>query len=219
MAQNYGTMTREAIPSSSSAVTVRPGSSLSRSSSSASTHISASGPYNKDAASYSKETGRKGFPHNINQEHHLFADEERHSTDESPLLNHGPHHNQDIGHGNQTINLANTILGTGMLAMPSALAAVGLLLGSFMIVFSALASSLGLYFLTRSASKTHGRSASFFACSKLTYPSAAVWFDLAIAIKCFGVGISYLIIIGDLMPEVVRSLSMMAFAAAGADGS
>ncbi|KAG0333917.1 hypothetical protein BG004_000637 [Podila humilis] len=106
-----------------------------------------------------------------------------------------------------------------MLAMPGALATVGLLLGSFMIVFSACASSLGLYFLTRSASKTQGRAASFFACSKLTYPSAAVWFDLAIAIKCFGVGISYLIIIGDLMPGVVRSLSMVALATAGQDGS
>ncbi|KAF9428564.1 hypothetical protein BGZ94_001909 [Podila epigama] len=155
-------------------------------------------------------------------------DPERNSSDASPLLNTG-HHEPDIGHGTEvgpsasfwscTINLANTILGTGMLAMPGALATVGLMLGSFMIVFSAFASSLGLYFLTRSASKTQGRSASFFACSKLTYPSAAVWFDLAIAIKCFGVGISYLIIIGDLMPGVVRSLSMAALIAAGDDGS
>ncbi|ORY90048.1 transmembrane amino acid transporter protein-domain-containing protein [Lobosporangium transversale] len=118
-----------------------------------------------------------------------------------------------------TINLANTILGTGMLAMPGALAAVGMILGSFMIVFSAFASGLGLYFLTRSASRTEGRSASFFACSKLTYPWAAVIFDFAIAIKCFGVGISYLIIIGDLMPEVVKSMSTLAFVAAGGDGS
>ncbi|KAF8925730.1 hypothetical protein BGZ58_000522 [Dissophora ornata] len=156
-------------------------------------------------------------------------DHGRHSSDQSPLLNHGPHHNDDLGHGNEvgpsagfwscSINLANTILGTGMLAMPGALATVGLLLGSFMIVFSALASGLGLYFLSRSASKTEGRSASFFACSKLTYPWAAVIFDFAIAIKCFGVGISYLIIIGDLMPGVVRSLSAMAFMAAGGDGA
>ncbi|KAF9359026.1 hypothetical protein BGX26_000353 [Mortierella sp. AD094] len=156
-------------------------------------------------------------------------DPERNSSDESPLLNHGPHHNDDLGHGNEvgpsagfwscTINLSNTILGTGMLAMPGALAAVGLLLGSLMIVFSACASGLGLYFLSRSASRTEGRHASFFACSKLTYPWAAVIFDFAIAIKCFGVGISYLIIIGDLMPGVVRSLSEAAFIAAGGDGS
>lgn len=87
-----------------------------------------------------------------------------------------------------------------------------------MIIFSAGASALGLYFLTRSASRTEGRSASFFACSKLTYPWAAVLFDLAIAIKCFGVGISYLIIIGDLMPGVVKSLSEMAFSAVGGNG-
>lgn len=38
----------------------------------------------------------------------------------------------------------------------------------------------------------------------MTYPNAAVLFDAAIAVKCFGVGVSYLIIIGDLMPGVVR---------------
>ncbi|KAF9383693.1 hypothetical protein CPB97_006242 [Podila verticillata] len=193
MANTYGTMSSQAassIPSSASTTTVR-------------------------AASPSGDKNR-----------HEQA--ERHSTDASPLLSTG-HAEPDLGHGSEvgpsasfwscTINLANTILGTGMLAMPGALATVGLVLGSFMIVFSACASALGLYFLTRSASKTQGRAASFFACSKLTYPSAAVWFDLAIAIKCFGVGISYLIIIGDLMPGVVRSLSMVALAAAGGDGS
>ncbi|GJJ69050.1 hypothetical protein EMPS_01396 [Entomortierella parvispora] len=207
MAKSYGTMNEahSALPSSASTATIGGSSVGARSTS-------------PTLAAVHKKHHR-----------HESNDGERHSSDESPLLNNGPHHNQDIGHGNEvgpsagfwscTINLANTILGTGMLAMPGALATVGLLLGSFMIVFSACASGLGLYFLTRSASKTHGRSASFFACSKLTYPSAAVWFDLAIAIKCFGVGISYLIIIGDLMPGVVRSLGMMAFIAAGGDGA
>jgi len=41
----------------------------------------------------------------------------------------------------------------------------------------------------------------------MTYPNAAVVFDAAIAIKCFGVGVSYLIIIGDLMPGVVRGFN------------
>ncbi|CAO3650435.1 unnamed protein product [Mucor fragilis] len=105
------------------------------------------------------------------------------------------------------INLANTILGTGMLAMPSAMASVGILPGIFMIAFSALASGTGLYFLTRCAARTEGRNASFFAISKLTWPKVAVLFDLAIAIKCFGVAVSYLIIIGDLMPQVIGSFS------------
>ena len=38
----------------------------------------------------------------------------------------------------------------------------------------------------------------------MTYPNAAVLFDAAIAIKCFGVAVSYLIIIGDLMPGVIE---------------
>ncbi|KAI8370122.1 transmembrane amino acid transporter protein-domain-containing protein [Choanephora cucurbitarum] len=72
------------------------------------------------------------------------------------------------------INLANTILGTGMLAMPSAMASVGILPGIFLILFSALASGTGLYFLSVCARRTEGRHASFFALSQLTWPSIAV---------------------------------------------
>ncbi|CAG8575779.1 2755_t:CDS:2 [Paraglomus occultum] len=103
------------------------------------------------------------------------------------------------------INLANTILGTGMLAMPAAVASIGVIFGSLMIIYAGTASALGLYFLSRAAAKTEGRHSSFFAVSKLTYPWAAVYFDMAIAIKCFGVGTSYLIIIGELMPEVIAA--------------
>ncbi|RUP48034.1 transmembrane amino acid transporter protein-domain-containing protein [Jimgerdemannia flammicorona] len=143
--------------------------------------------------------------------------------DHAPLL-HSPaippsaedYEEEDDGHGSGaaaatagffgcTVNLANTILGTGMLAMPSAIASIGLIPGIFIIVYSATASSLGLYFLSKAAARTEGRHASFFTISKLTWPGAAILFDAAIAIKCFGVSISYLIIIGELMPEVVLS--------------
>ncbi|KAI8328570.1 transmembrane amino acid transporter protein-domain-containing protein [Chlamydoabsidia padenii] len=72
------------------------------------------------------------------------------------------------------INLSNTILGTGMLAMPSAMASVGLLPGILVILISAMASGSGLYFLTCCARRTEGRNASFFAISKLTWPKMAV---------------------------------------------
>lgn len=96
------------------------------------------------------------------------------------------------------LNITNTILGTGMLAMPSALAGVGFGLGIFLIFLSGFASSFGLFLLTQVAAKV-GRNSSFFTCSKLTYPSGAVFFDLAIAIKCFGVSVSYLVICGGLV--------------------
>lgn len=91
--------------------------------------------------------------------------------------------------------------------MPLALARMGITLGITVIIWSGLTAGFGLYLQTRCARYLERGSASFFALSQITYPNAAVVFDAAIAIKCFGVGVSYLIIIGDLMPGVVRGLS------------
>lgn len=103
-----------------------------------------------------------------------------------------------------TINLLNTIVGAGVLTMPLAISRMGILLGVSMILWSGATAGLGLYLQAHCAQYLERGSASFFALSQLTYPNAAVFFDLAIAIKCFGVAISYLIIIGDLMPDVIR---------------
>ncbi|KAI9812275.1 MAG: hypothetical protein M1827_004723 [Pycnora praestabilis] len=105
------------------------------------------------------------------------------------------------------INLVNTIVGAGVLAMPLALSRMGILLGVLIIIWSGLTAAFGLYLQTRCARYLERGSASFFALSQITYPNAAVIFDAAIAIKCFGVGVSYLIIIGDLMPRVVMGFS------------
>lgn len=106
-----------------------------------------------------------------------------------------------------TINLLNTIVGAGTLAMPHAMSQMGMLLGIIVIVWSGLTSAFGLYLQTRCARYLDRGSSSFFALSQLTYPNAAVIFDAAIAVKCFGVGVSYLIIIGDLMPGVMRGFN------------
>ena len=105
------------------------------------------------------------------------------------------------------INLLNTIVGAGVLAMPLAMAHMGMVLGVFVILWAGLTAGFGLYLQTRCAAYLERGSASFFALSQITYPNAAIIFDGAIAIKCFGVGVSYLIIIGDLMPGVVRGFA------------
>jgi amino acid permease len=105
------------------------------------------------------------------------------------------------------INLVNTIVGAGVLAMPHAMSNMGVTLGIIVILWSGLASGFGLYLQTRCARYLDRGSSSFFALSQITYPNAPVVFDAAIAIKCFGVGVSYLIIIGDLMPGVVQGFS------------
>ncbi|KAI0046216.1 hypothetical protein FA95DRAFT_1520510 [Auriscalpium vulgare] len=105
-----------------------------------------------------------------------------------------------------TSNLANTIIGSGMLTFPLALASAGIIPGMITCVFSGSVAAFGLYLLAAAAPRAPHRRASFFAIADLTFPRAAVFFDAAIAIKCFGVSISYLIIIKSLLPNVVESL-------------
>ncbi|KAJ8128113.1 hypothetical protein O1611_g5523 [Lasiodiplodia mahajangana] len=124
-------------------------------------------------------------------------------------------HPKDGGGGSASMfssvtNLLNTILGAGTLAMPSALSHFGMVLGVFVILWSGFTSAFGLYLQSRCARYLDRGSSSFFALSQLTYPNAAVIFDAAIAIKCFGVGVSYMIIIGDLMPGVVEGFDSRA---------
>ena len=91
--------------------------------------------------------------------------------------------------------------------MPSVLSHTGIMLGTILIVWSGISSAFGLYLQSKCARYLDRGTSSFFALSQITYPNAAVLFDLAIALKCFGVGVSYMIIIGDLMPGVVRGLN------------
>ncbi|KAF2862120.1 glycosyltransferase family 1 protein [Piedraia hortae CBS 480.64] len=104
------------------------------------------------------------------------------------------------------VNLVNTIVGAGVLAMPHAMSNMGVALGILVILWAALTSGFGLYLQTKCARYLERGGSSFFALSQITYPNAAILFDGAIAVKCFGVGVSYLIIIGDLMPGVAKGL-------------
>ncbi|PVH17478.1 uncharacterized protein CXQ87_000364 [Candidozyma duobushaemuli] len=108
-----------------------------------------------------------------------------------------------------SINLLNTIIGAGILAMPYGLRANGIIFGSFLIAWSSLTSAFGLYLQNKVAKYTQQQNAvSYFSLCQLTYPQLSVVFDGAIAIKCFGVGVSYLVIIGDLMPKIMESLKV-----------
>lgn len=91
--------------------------------------------------------------------------------------------------------------------MPSVLSHMGIVLGVILIIWSGITAAFGLWLQSRCARYLDRGTASFFALSQITYPNAAVIFDAAIAVKCFGVGVSYMIIIGDLMPGVVRGFN------------
>jgi amino acid permease len=70
------------------------------------------------------------------------------------------------------------------------MASSGVIPGVLTCILSGGAAAFGLYLLSLCAVKTpYHRRASFFATAQLTFPKAAVLFDAAIAIKCFGVSV------------------------------
>jgi amino acid permease len=73
--------------------------------------------------------------------------------------------------------------------LAQAFASAGIIPGVLTCLFSGTVGAFGLYLLSACARKAPHRRASFFAIASLTFPRAAVFFDAAIATKCFGVSI------------------------------
>lgn len=69
------------------------------------------------------------------------------------------------------------------------MASAGIIPGILTCFFSGAIAALGLFFLSKCAAKAPHRRSSFFAVSQMTFPKAAVLFDAAVVIKCFGVSI------------------------------
>lgn len=103
------------------------------------------------------------------------------------------------------VNLANTILGSGMLGLPYAFANSGWILGSILLIVSCASSAFALHTLSVCAMSLPGPS-SFYSVGQHVMPAFTLLIDFAVAIKCFGVATSYLIVIGDLMPDVMKQI-------------
>lgn len=127
-------------------------------------------------------------------------------TEISPAVN-GPEDEGAAGLKSSMINILNTILGAGLLAMPHSFTPLGIVLASMVVLLFGSLSAFGLHLLAVCGQRV-GRNASFRSISQITYPRAGVFFDAAVAIKCFGVAVSYLVIIGDLMPGVLKDFQI-----------
>lgn len=106
-------------------------------------------------------------------------------------------------------NLANTIVGAGILGLPYAFVQCGFALGVGMLVACAVGCMTSLHLLAESA-RTVGASdetpASFYTVAMASIPSFAFLIDLAVATKCFGVATSYLIVAADMLPSAMQEL-------------
>ncbi|CAI4054749.1 hypothetical protein SKDZ_02G0200 [Saccharomyces kudriavzevii ZP591] len=105
------------------------------------------------------------------------------------------------------LTLLHTACGAGVLAMPFAFKPFGLMPGLITLTICGICSLCGLLLQTRIAKYVpKSENVSFAKLTQLINPSLSIVFDFAIAVKCFGVGVSYLIIVGDLMPQIVSSI-------------
>lgn len=107
--------------------------------------------------------------------------------------------------------LLHTSLGTGLISIPFFYKNNGIILSIVLLSFSYLMSTTGLILQCQLSNwlptLTSKRKLSFKSIGDLLFDDKSnkiVLFDIAIAIKCFGVSISYLIVIGDLMPQILK---------------
>lgn len=102
------------------------------------------------------------------------------------------------------VSLLKTIVGAGLMSIPLAFSTDGVVVGVLIVALAAITSGYGLFlqaYVARFVPKGH---ATFFNICSITYPALSVVFDTAIAVQCFGCAISYLVLIGDLMPTIVE---------------
>lgn len=107
--------------------------------------------------------------------------------------------------GSAYINLTSTVIGAGILGLPHAFSATGWIGGSILLLGCACSSAFALHFLSKCAKKVESP-VSFYSISQLAVPGYSFLIDLAVAIKCYGVATSYLVVIGDLMPAGEQKL-------------
>ena len=106
------------------------------------------------------------------------------------------------------INLTNTCMGTGILALPYAFRVAGLTAGSLLCVASAAMGVLSLRFLDLAASAYGIKQPTFYKLCEAAYPGAGLVIDVAVVVNCFGTAASYLIVATDSFSEGLSGLRL-----------
>lgn len=108
------------------------------------------------------------------------------------------------------LSLASTIVGAGILGIPYAFSRAGWILGTINLALCSILSFFGLHLLALAAEKAP-KPASYYTVSNAAIPGYSFIVDIAIAVKCFGIGTSYLIVIGDSLPAAMSQLNAPLF--------
>ena len=95
-----------------------------------------------------------------------------------------------------TINMLNTILGTGLLALPTVFGHAGFVTGTLIvIIFGTLSVFTNAIFVE--CALRFGRPTSFTVIANRVMPGASIAIDLAVLLNSLGTSISYIIVATD----------------------
>eukprot|EP01084_Bolivina_argentea_P135521 238784_1 len=101
------------------------------------------------------------------------------------------------------LNLMNTVIGAGILGFPSVINETGYILGAFLFIFIATLTSFSLH-LNMICAKTLIPTASYITLCRITIPKLRILVDITVIIVTWGSACAYLVVIGDLLPDIVH---------------
>ncbi|CAH1638845.1 unnamed protein product [Spodoptera littoralis] len=110
-----------------------------------------------------------------------------------------------MGTTGQSITLANSIIGVGILAMPFCFQQCGVLLATLILVFMGLISRLCCYFLLKSALLARRRNFEFLAFHVFGQ-AGKIAVEVGIIGFLMGTCIAYFVVVGDLGPQIVAKM-------------
>ncbi|CAH0729543.1 unnamed protein product, partial [Brenthis ino] len=110
-----------------------------------------------------------------------------------------------MGTTGQSITLANSIIGVGVLAMPFCFQQCGVLLATLILISMGLVSRLCCYFLLKSAIITRRRNYEFLAFH-IFGPAGKMAVELGIIGFLMGTCIAYFVVVGDLGPQIIAKM-------------
>lgn len=104
-------------------------------------------------------------------------------------------------------NIANVVIGAGVLALPFAYARAGIVGGPILVVFSAILNVFTMHLLAKVGREVAGRNASFHAIAAAALPKSMWWFvDAVVVTMMLGIGSSYIIVFGNLCSVATKPM-------------
>ena len=105
----------------------------------------------------------------------------------------------EVGQFAATANIANVVIGAGVLALPFAYARSGTAGGPFLVLFSGVLNIFTMHLLSKAGRRISGDRANFHAIAGATLPKSLWWLvDGIVCVMMLGLAASYVIVFGNL---------------------